>query len=102
MRAIRAIKQFETLENRRLLAMTVVNGVLNVTGTNGPDTITVSAGRSALTVQQNGVSRSVPLAGLGAVSIEAMGGDDTVTLNSSLMLPATLNGGSGNDRLTGS
>jgi Ca2+-binding RTX toxin-like protein len=77
-------------------------GILKVLGTTGNDTITITSDGTNIDITGNGaVMTPVPLAGLTGVSVKGKAGDDIITLAQSLLLPATINGGAGNDSLTG-
>ncbi|MEM7312636.1 MAG: Ig-like domain-containing protein [Planctomycetota bacterium] len=98
----------ESLEPRRMLAgVTLNNGVLTVSGTEGDDVITILESRSQAAGDQLVVfaqfldsphrlsSDEVTL-----VAIDGFAGDDTITV-SGLNVPTRLYGHSGNDRIFG-
>ena len=93
----------EPLEAREVPTTAVLtNGTLLITGTNGADAITVRQSGTALTV--SGVSGSFPRSAVGSVRVNALGGNDTVTLNVSgaaVTRPAVVRGGSGDDVING-
>jgi hypothetical protein len=70
-----------------------------VPGTNGDDTIDVSQAGPTVTFNVNGAISSVT--GAGHLLVDALDGNDTVTLHS-LTTPATVDAGSGNDLVNGS
>jgi Ca2+-binding RTX toxin-like protein len=86
----------------------VSNGILNVTGTSGDDSISVimdSTGKN-VNVTVNGQSSSFALAGLTGIFVDAGGGNDNVSLIRSdgsrgIPLDATVAGGNGNDTIIG-
>lgn len=94
--------RIEALEPRALMAATaVLNGsTLVVTGTSAEETIVVSptanAGEVAVTINAVPFGTFTPA----AVSVDAKSGSDYVIFEVD-GLPATVSGGSGNDRLTG-
>src|SRR5262245_16705519 len=91
---------FEVLEQRRLLAASVVNGVLTVTGNTGPDLITVSLSGSSFSVRHNSNTQTFPTAGVGSIVVNALDGDDVIQINSGVM-GTRIDAGIGNDTLTG-
>ena len=91
----------ETLESRRLFAITLVDGLLTVDGTAAGETINLSARNGTLTVRSGAERAQVPLADVDEVVVNAGDGDDRVTLARRLDLPATVEAGAGNDRVTG-
>lgn len=104
----------ESLEMRRLLSAAAVspdaasapgaalNGsTLQIDGTNADDTINVSLSNpTTLTVSLNGVLSNFQLAQVTDIAIDGLDGNDTLTIMSSVTLPATITGGLGNDRIT--
>src|SRR5258706_5072664 len=103
--------EIEYLEPRRLLqGCTVINGVMTVTGNStAADIITVAEDASERMTVKNGVPEIdhtncyVPRSSLTLIYIDAVGGDDLVTIMPSVSstLPTHLFGGSGNDTLIG-
>lgn len=84
------------------VSQTVVGNVLEITGTSGNDTISVSSDGTNLNVTANGTNlASDPLSGLIGLQMNGQGGDDSITVDSSVTLPTTLKGGSGDDTLSG-
>jgi Ca2+-binding RTX toxin-like protein len=75
-------------------------GDLVVTGTAGNDTITVTPSGSGVAVSINGVSYGT-FAPTGKVKVSAGAGNDVVTVDQGVTLPAELYGEGGNDTLTG-
>lgn len=92
----------ESLEPRRLMSATVVDGVLKVVGTEAADRISFENGQGTVTVHLNGEAQTFPTADLRRVEVRALGGDDDVALGRKLALPATVFGGDGDDRIGGS
>jgi uncharacterized delta-60 repeat protein len=76
---------------------------LIVDGTPGADRITVSPGPDATSVRVtvNGVTTTRPLAGATALAVNGLAGNDRLEVAAALKLPATIDGGAGNDRLLG-
>jgi Ca2+-binding RTX toxin-like protein len=74
-------------------------GPLALTGTDSDDVVTVTQSGDVLTVVMNG--RTTPYTGVTSLTINALGGNDTVTLDPSVTLPASITGGAGNDTLSG-
>jgi Ca2+-binding RTX toxin-like protein len=77
-------------------------GVLKITGTSAADTITVKSNGTKIKIKADGQTLTpVPLANLTGVSVKGRAGDDTITVQQSVLLPATITATSGNDSLTG-
>jgi Ca2+-binding RTX toxin-like protein len=103
-RATQSQLSTEPLEPRRLLAATIVEGVLVAIGTGGADVISV---RRVLTddviVTINGATTTFDMDDFTGVRIEGLGGNDTFRLIDPLVSPVVRNttvlGGAGNDTL---
>jgi hypothetical protein len=99
-RISRSFSAFESLEHRRLFAVTVTNGVLTVDGTDAADAVALTQRGSILTVRVNAERTAVSVADVDAITVNALGGNDRISLGK-LDIPATIDGGAGNDRITG-
>jgi hypothetical protein len=87
----------EALEGRQLMSggtPYVING------TDAADTIHIRQSGTSIIVTRNGATttRKTPTS---SIVVNARGGNDTVFADSSVQVPITLNGGSGNDALRG-
>lgn len=108
----------ELLESRRLLSASVVNGTLFVVGTGAADSIVLYAspphapGHYVVSIRAAADNAPVeelrfPAAGVSAVSVRALAGDDTVRLDAlnerdqDVRVPSRIDGGPGNDTLVG-
>lgn len=91
---------FRALEARRMLAATLNDGRLIVTGTDADDVIVLSQDKGSITVVINGESSSFPVKRVRGVRVGALGGDDRVDARK-LDLHAIMNGGLGADTLRG-
>jgi hypothetical protein len=89
----------EMLEPRVLLAATLAGGVLRVDGGGGDETIVISRSRSSINVTINGTKERFARNAVRSVRVRAGGGDDTVHVR--FGLPATIQGGPGDDDLFG-
>jgi len=104
-------RMFELLERRVLLAATttaaaVVDhlGVLHVHGTDGGDSIDVlrTGDEVVVFVEPLGTQTTTyDVASLQSITVEAGAGDDAVTIDERIGLPADVTGGAGNDTLVG-
>jgi Ca2+-binding RTX toxin-like protein len=92
--------RFETLELRTLLDATLNNGLLTVTGTDNAETISINPQAAQIIVDIGGSQTPFTAADVARISIDARGGDDTVTVN--VNRPTTILGGAGADNITGS
>ena len=97
----------EGLEGRTLLAASLDGGILTVAGTDGADSITVglnSAG-TRYSVNINGDAQTFNVSAVNKLVINAGAGNDKVQFNERngrLTVSPTIDGGDGNDRITGS
>ena len=102
---------FEGLENRRLFAVspggtaTIDDSTqrLDVEGTRGADEIIVATDLGQIVVMINGTSagRFDPARIPAGIRIDAGKGNDTITVDSSIMLPLEIHGDKGHDNITG-
>lgn len=93
----------EPLEARQLLSA-AVSSTWTITGTSGPDNIAVTYNDTTRAFDyflNNVLIQSRPAAGLRKLVINGGAGDDVITVSGTRAVPATLNGGDGNDILTG-
>jgi Ca2+-binding RTX toxin-like protein len=93
----------ETLEARRLMAYTFVNGVLTVTGTVNNDVITLSSlTPEVFVLKDNGAVKTFLKTAVNSVVVKALGGADRVDLSAlGQGQPSTVQGGDGNDTIYG-
>lgn len=105
------VAAIESLETRQFMdaSGSLVDGVLNVTGTGAKDVIVFSLDRddpNMLVVKQNRTSMRFDLAAINKVQVLALGGNDRVVVNERngrITLPFEVDGGAGNDQIvTGS
>jgi Ca2+-binding RTX toxin-like protein len=92
----------ELLESRRLLAATIVDGVLVGTGTSGNDVFSVRRVlMDDVTVTINGVAQTFDMDDFTGVRLEGLGGNDTFQMIDALVSPVvrqtTVLGGAGDD-----
>jgi hypothetical protein len=87
----------------------VFNGVggdlVDVNGSSGPDTMTVTANGTQARVDGTGFSAGVAVSGALSLAVNGLGGPDTISCSgnlASLLVPITLDGGPGDDTLLGS
>ena len=99
------MKPIEPLEARRLLSTSFnpTTGVLTVTGTTKPDTFQFANGSTTFTVVQTTsgqtTSSTFDRTRVKSIAINLSDGADTVIMGR-LPIPATINGGKGNDRIS--
>src|SRR5688500_12553536 len=97
------------LEPRTMLAATLNDGRLVVTGTDGDDVITLAQTKTLLTVTVNGKATTFESGAVRGIRVNALFGDDRVEARKMLRGlringgygSDTLRGGAGNDRLHG-
>jgi hypothetical protein len=93
---------FEQLEDRRLLTVTLANGVLNINGAAGADTIAIAPDpndASKIQVTLNGQASSFALSAITSIVVAGQAGNDALTLALAPTMPVTFNGGAGADTL---
>ncbi len=78
---------------------TVANGVLSLSTSEGNDDFVILPGANANQVRVESQGRSELYDGVTSLSFDGKGGDDKVTINPAIRLPATLQGGTGRDIL---
>jgi Ca2+-binding RTX toxin-like protein len=94
--------QFEQLETRKLLSVSLYNGVLAINGTSGADRVDLSVSGGKLIVKENGVTKASPLqSSLKSVVINLGAGNDRLTTYYGVR-SLIVNGGDGDDYLLGS
>jgi Ca2+-binding RTX toxin-like protein len=96
------LESLETLESRRLLSVTLDDGVLTVTGTEQDDQLGVGRSPTMIVVNDNGTSSEWDPALVQSIVVNALGGNDQVAVVRPVMKPLTANGGAGDDALRGS
>ena len=87
----------ETLESRRLFAVSLVSGVLTVTGGAGSDVINISIGGTHYNVgQNNDPAQSFAVGSVDSIVLNLGDGSNWSFLHHALD-PVQINGGAGND-----
>lgn len=84
--------------------VTLVSGVLTITGTNGNDWVEVERVGNQYRVKANFLTGSGVYFNVNSVQsilVNVLDGNDDVEIGSTVLIPATLNGGDGNDELSG-
>jgi hypothetical protein len=90
----------EPLEARWLFAIALSNGILAIDGTDAADVITLTARGSKLTVRANADIQSFKTRDVSTVMVNALGGDDRVSLGR-VKIDSIIDGGDGMDRILG-
>src|SRR5688500_15813087 len=102
-----ATELIESLEGRRLLSVTLSNGLLNITGTSGIDDIEVeraSLNSSRLKVEVNDSERFFNLSSVSRIKMDGLGGNDKLEVDEEfgpITVPTQLFCGTGNDKIEG-
>src|SRR5262245_37239253 len=92
----------EQLERRALLSAVVIDRVLIVEGTEAADVIDMQTDGAMVTVRSGGmVEGTFPQTDFDRIRVNALGGNDAVSLSPAILLPSSLEGNDGNDSLTG-
>jgi serralysin len=77
------------------------NGTLTITGTGMANAISLAAGGGTLWVSADGAAHPFTAALVHAITISGLGSNDTITLDPSVTVGATIAGGAGNDSIVG-
>ena len=89
------------IADRASAQVVVINqGVVTATATDAAETILVSQAGDQIIVDINGNQTPFDADDVQSISIDALGGNDTITVN--VNRPTTILGGAGNDTITGS
>jgi len=91
--------QFESLENRQLLTAVVSNNVLTIVGTKLDDTIQVQTVSGQFQVHLNGQVSN--FSNVNTIVINALAGNDQITVDDNVTVPVRINGGKGDDTIKG-
>lgn len=89
----------DVLERRRMLSAAVAGKVLSIVGTSGDDVYTVGISGGRVVVVENGDSTS--FTGVRSINAALGNGNDKITIDSSIVVNTTLQGGAGNDTIDG-
>jgi Ca2+-binding RTX toxin-like protein len=87
-----------------MLAVTAsldANGLLRVTGTDGPDKLTISASGQSIVVNLGGTKKTFPKSEVHSLLVGGRAGEDTILAQQGVDVPATLRGGEGQDEVIG-
>jgi Ca2+-binding RTX toxin-like protein len=93
----------EILERRNLLSATLVNGVLTYVGTPAADNpyITYMVAGDKINVLEGSTVTSFARTAVRSIKATLGDGNDILTINPAITVPATIDGGNGDDRLAG-
>ena len=95
---------YESLEQRRLLAVTFVTGTVVIEGTSGNDAVSIARFDDSLELRSDGeVVESFPVDEVRSIRFVGNGGDDSLVVEglAGIMLEQLdFDGGDGNDQLT--
>jgi Ca2+-binding RTX toxin-like protein len=92
---------FQSLEARRLLSVSLNDGLLAVVGTAGNDRLFVGRNQTEVVVNDNGTVHEFPLGDVEAIGIRGLAGDDRIAIGRGLTVPILISGGDGNDWVAG-
>src|SRR5688500_13426303 len=76
------------------------NGLLQITGTDGDDVLTISRKGEQVVVQLNAKTKSFPTSGIRSLKVDGGAGNDALKITTGVR-SGVLRGGDGNDTLTG-
>lgn len=78
------------------------NGILNLVGTSGNDTISLSLDGDSVTAQIDSVTKTYPLTDVGMADVAGLAGNDSITIGAGLTIPVNAGGQAGNDTIIAS
>ena len=94
--------QFEQLESRRLMSVSLSGGVLTLTGDNAAQTMRVDVSGTNLVANDGlGTVHTAAISAVNSIVVNALGGNDKVLISSAVTKPTALDGGAGNDTVQG-
>jgi Ca2+-binding RTX toxin-like protein len=91
----------ETLESRRLLSVSLSDGILLVQGTTADDEVNIYRTVDDVVVDLNGNEDRFPAGQVGGILVDTGFGADTIILSRTLQIRSQLKGGRGNDSISG-
>src|SRR5215213_5803368 len=92
---------FEQLESRKLFSVTLVDGVLTVTGTADADQLIVGRSETMIVVNDNGTASNWNPAEVMSIAINGLAGNDDIGVRPGVIKPISIDAGEGNDRVHG-
>src|SRR4051812_2735170 len=92
----------DPLEPRRLLSAQLASGLLRISGTANPDTITVNLHNHQYQVTLNGVSSTFAAPKVHELKIRTFAGNDSIQLTGRINIRTAIFGQRGDDIITGS
>jgi hypothetical protein len=95
------LMQLESLEERSLLSATLVDGVLTIDGTDASDDVRICQRGTDLSVTVNGERQAFAIDDVQQLVVNALAGDDRVTIRTRDAIDAIVDGGDGNDVIVG-
>ncbi len=95
--------RFQPLDSRHMLSSVALtdDGIVEVHGTENADTIAAFVEGDRFVVAVNGATTSFNNDEVGGLYVEAQGGDDSIRIDSTVLQPTLIFGGTGNDRIQG-
>ncbi|MBC8105610.1 MAG: hypothetical protein H7Z14_03390 [Anaerolineae bacterium] len=91
----------ESLESRRLLSVTLEQGVLTVTGTEQADQLAVGRNQTMIVVNDNGTASQWNPAEVTSIVVNGLDGNDQIAILPGVIKPIAINAGLGNDAVQG-
>jgi len=91
----------ESLEQRRLLSVSLNDGILLVQGTSADDRVNVYRTVDDIVVNLNGSEKRFPASQVGGLLVDTGLGADEIVLSRTLQIRSQLKGGRGNDSISG-
>ncbi|MGH7176643.1 MAG: calcium-binding protein, partial [Tepidisphaeraceae bacterium] len=91
----------ETLESRRMLSVSVSNGIVRVRGTEQPDDIQIRQDLRNIYITDNGVKNTLAKSRVSRIIVDTLGGDDIVQASQQVTRRMLVRAGQGADSVTG-
>src|SRR5687767_6273 len=91
---------FEPLESRRLMSVSLLNGTLTVENWQATNNLSVSQSGATLTVSDNGAVSSYSTAGVSQIMLKGWYGNDHLSADG-VTINTRIDGSYGNDQITG-
>ncbi len=88
------------IEQLRPPPVTLVSGALSITGTGAADKVLISESAGTLSLNYRGLAFTFNTTDVTSITVDGQGGDDTVTIDSTVSINSTVVGGTGNDSIT--
>src|SRR5205814_2782817 len=87
----------DPLEPRLLLAATLTNGTLKISGTPGSDTISITLRNDGYKVTLNSTTQNFPASSVRSLTVRGNAGNDSISLSGPIKANTNIRGDAGDD-----